>query len=42
MFSNFFKWTNMITVLKKVKLGEKINKQIAIKRDVKKGFYIPV
>lgn len=42
MFSNFFKWTYMISILKKVKFGEKINKQIALKRDVKKGFYIPV
>ena len=42
MLSNFFKWTYMISVLKKVKLREKINKKIALKRDVKKGFYIPV
>ena len=42
MFSNFLKWTYMISILKKVKFGEKINKHIALKRDVKKGFYIPV
>ena len=32
----------MISILKKVKFGEKLNKQIAVKMDVKKGFYIPV